>query len=231
MEPLSLEQISVALEKKNKPVQFYQYNELPDDPDQLSKLLLSIPSSFLFFNANKNSDTGHWTAMRRLGSHIWWFSSYGFLPDGEMILCDDMKEVPGQEHLKISKALEYLQNEKDYTIHYSSVPLQQVGDGSVSCGIWCLLFLTSYIKDFEKFEDRLAQITNPEQYAQAIYRYEILGEERPPKENFNKKSSKDDKKPFSSRLAKARPYEASQVHHGVSGGKSQWGKDKSPRTG
>lgn len=177
MEPLSLEQISAVLAAKKKPTQFFQYKDLPSEPEKLASLLLRYPPRFLFYTANKSSNTGHWTALRRLANHIFWFSSYGFLPDGEIMVSSDMREVPGQESYKISKALEYLR-QKNFVIHYSCVPLQSLDDGTVSCGIWVLMFLTACINDFEEFEARLAAITDPEAYANAIYRYEILGEQR-----------------------------------------------------
>lgn len=175
MEPLSLEQITAILESKKKPTQFFQYKDLPSEPEKLAQILLRYPPRFLFYTANKSSSTGHWTAMRRLANHIFWFSSYGFLPDGELMVSSDMREVPGQESNKIAKALEYLRK-RNFVIHYSSVPLQTLDDGTNSCGIWVLMFLTSSIRNFEDFEQRLATITEPERYANAIYRHEILGE-------------------------------------------------------
>ena len=196
MEPLSLEQISAVLEAKKKPTQFFQYKDLPDSPEELSQLLLGYPPRFLFYQANSGSNTGHWTALRRLGTHMYWFSSYGFLPDGELMVSPEMRKVAGQESNKIARALEFLRH-KGFTIHYSSIPLQRVDDGTVSCGVWVLMFLTSRITDFEEFEKRLATITDPEVYANAIYRYEILGEERKKSDFHNSSiSSKpfDDKK-------------------------------------
>lgn len=177
MEPLSLEQISSILEAKKRPTQFFQYKDLPDDPQELARILLSYPPRFLFHTANSATKTGHWTALRRIGTHLYWFSSYGFLPDGELMVSPDMREAPGQHSNKISAALEFLRH-KGFTIHYSSVPLQSIDDGTVSCGIWVLMFLTARIVDPEEYEQRLAAITEPERYAEAIYRYEILGEKR-----------------------------------------------------
>ena len=196
MEPLSLEQISAVLESKKKPTQFFQYKDLPEDPQELSKLLLQYPPRVLFHTANATSKTGHWTALRRLGTHLYWFSSYGFLPDGELMVSPELRDAPGQQSLKISKALEFLRH-KGCTVHYSSVPLQRVDEGTVSCGVWVLMFLTSRITDFEEFEARLASITEPEVYANAIYRYEILGE---PRKNPDFHNSAAKKPSFSSKV-------------------------------
>jgi hypothetical protein len=176
MQPVSLSQIQAFLERKKRPTQFYQYRELPDDPIELAGLLLRQPGRFLFFTQNDGEEVGHWTAMRRRGKDICWFSSYGFLPDGELLISADMRRVPGQQVTKISKALEYLRS-RGFTIHYSAVPLQSVDDGTVSCGIWVLMFLTAKIDNFEDFERRIALISTPEKYAQAIYKREISGEQ------------------------------------------------------
>ncbi len=176
MEALSLEQITDMLRKKRRPTQFFKYKDLPEDPGELALLLLTHPARFLFHEENKNSDVGHWTALVRRDNHICWFSSYGFLPDGELMISADMRKVPGQKFNKISRALKYLQD-RGYIIHFCSVPLQRVGDGSSSCGIWCLYFLTSRIADFELLEQKLANITSPEAYAEKIYKAEYGGSE------------------------------------------------------
>lgn len=172
MHPLSLEEISAALSKKRRPTQFFEYRELPDDPGELALLLLSQPSRFLFHESSASCETGHWTALARRGDQICWFSSYGFLPDGELMVSADMRRAPGQTFNKISQALKFL-HERGYTIHYCSVPLQRVGDKTVSCGVWCLVFLTSRCPDFEAFERRLGSITNPERYIQKVYENEF----------------------------------------------------------
>lgn len=173
MEPLSIEQIDKVLKDKKRPTQFYEYKDLPANPGDLSRLLLSSPQRFLFFTASSSTPVGHWTAMRRIGPDICWFSSYGFLPDGELMISADQRAAPGQHTNKISKALDFLQK-RGYTIHYSTVPLQSPDDGTVSCGIWCLMFLTARINNFEEFERRLASISIPEKYARAIYNKQFL---------------------------------------------------------
>lgn len=181
--PLSLQQISSFLERKKRSAQFFQYSQLPDDPVELSSLFLRPPPSFVFYTSN-GDEVGHWTAMRRgINKQIYWFSSYGFLPDGELMVSADMRGVPGQQQLKISRALEYLRREKGYQINYSRAALQSVGDGSVTCGIWVLMFLTAKLdpsKDepqdshkFEEFEEKLSLLYNPQKYAEAIYNKEI----------------------------------------------------------
>lgn len=170
--PISLEQISQVLQQKKRPTQFFKYSELPEDISELAFLLLSSPPRFLFFESNANGEIGHWTAMRRNGRDICWFSSYGFLPDGELMISPALREVTGQGTNKISTALELLR-QRGYTIHYSSVPLQNTHVPTMSCGIWCLMFLTARINNFEEFEDRISRISTPEKYAAAIYRKEF----------------------------------------------------------
>lgn len=172
MKPLSLEDIKNVLNRKRRPVQFYEYSELPDDAGELALLLLTHPARFLFHESSNNSDVGHWTAMVRRDNHICWFSSYGFLPDGELMVSADLRKAKGQKINKISRALHYLQ-QHGYIIHYCSVPLQRVGDGTSSCGVWCLYFLTSRISDFEQLEQKLANIAVPEAYAERVYRAEF----------------------------------------------------------
>ena len=172
MRALSLDEISAVLQRKKRPVQFFRYKDLPDDAGELALLLLTHPARFLFHEESKNSDVGHWTALVRRDNHICWFSSYGFLPDGELMVSAEMRKAPGQHFNKISRALHYL-HDRGYVIHFCSVPLQRVGDGSVSCGIWCLYFLTSRIQDFETLERKLAAITVPEAYAQKIFEGEF----------------------------------------------------------
>lgn len=169
--PISLEQLANSLSKKKRPTQFYSYAELPENPQDLAFLILSNPARFLFHSASANSDVGHWTAMRRNGRDIYWFSSYGFLPDGELMVSPTLRSAPGQGQNKIADALELLRTQ-GYVIHYSSVPLQNTKNPTTSCGMWCLMFLTAKINNFEDFEDRLSKITNPERYAAAIYRKE-----------------------------------------------------------
>ena len=179
MEPLSLEQISACLSHKRRPTQFFRYSELPNDPAELALLLMTHPARFLFHEESQDSKVGHWTALVRRGNDIGYFSSYGFLPDGELMVSADMRKAKGQHFNKISRALQYLQ-QRGYRIHYCSVPLQKVGDGSVSCGVWCLYFLNSRIPDFEAIEAKLGSITNPEAYAAKIYRVEFGVPEQPP---------------------------------------------------
>ena len=174
MRALSLEDLSVALQRKKSPPQFFRYKELPDAPAELALLLLTHPARFLFHEESQNSDIGHWTALVRRDNHICWFSSYGFLPDGELMVSAELRKAPGQHFNKISRALHYL-HDHGYVIHFCSVPLQRVGDKSTSCGIWCLAFLSSRIPDFELLERKLASITNPELYAEKIYQSEFGG--------------------------------------------------------
>ena len=174
--PLSLNQISASLAQKKRPTQFFSYSELPDDPAELAFLLLSNPARFLFHSSSESSNVGHWTAMRRNGRDIFWFSSYGFLPDGELMVSPALRDAPGQASNKIAAALELLRRQ-GYTIHYSSVPLQTLRVPSTSCGVWCLMFLTAKINNFEDFEDRLSHISTPEKYAAAIYRKEYSGKQ------------------------------------------------------
>lgn len=169
--PLSLDQISASLKQKRRPTQFFSYSELPDSPADLAFLLLSSPPRFLFHTSSEDSEVGHWTAMRRNGHDIFWFSSYGFLPDGELMVSPSLRSAPGQALNKIASALELLRRQ-GYTIHYSSVPLQNTRFPTTSCGIWCLMFLTAKINNFEEFEERISRISNPEKYASAIYRKE-----------------------------------------------------------
>lgn len=176
MRPLSLQDIATVLQRKKRPVQFFKYKELPDDPAELALLLLTHPARFLFHEEAKNSDVGHWTALVRRDNHICWFSSYGFLPDGELMVSADLRKTPGQHFNKISRALHYL-HDHGYVVHFCSVPLQRLGDGTESCGIWCLAFLTSRISDFELLERKLASITTPELYAEKIFQNEFAGNE------------------------------------------------------
>lgn len=168
---LSLDQLAETLKNKKRPTQFFHYAELPDDPADLAFLLLSNPARFLFHTGSDASEIGHWTALRRQGRDICWFSSYGFLPDGELMVSPSLRNVPGQQVNKISNALELLRR-RGYTIHYSSVPLQNTQIPTQSCGLWCLMFLTARINNFEEFENRLLAISTPEKYAAAIYKKE-----------------------------------------------------------
>lgn len=170
--PLSLDELSTVLTSKKRPTQFFQYNELPDDPADLAFLLLSNPPRFLFHAGSETGNIGHWTALRRQGRDLCWFSSYGFLPDGELMVSPNLRSVPGQGTNKIAAALELLRR-RGYTIHYSSVPLQNVKIPTTSCGLWCLMFLTARINNFEEFENRLLAISTPEKYAAAIYKKEF----------------------------------------------------------
>lgn len=170
--PLSLDDLTNALNKKHRPTQFYSYSDLPDNPSELAFLLLSNPARFLFHSASSDGEVGHWTALRRNGRDLCWFSSYGFLPDGELMISPALRSMPGQESNKIAAALEVLR-QRGYTIHYSSVPLQNTRVPTTSCGLWCLMFLTARINNFEEFEDRLSHISTPEKYAAAIYRREF----------------------------------------------------------
>ncbi len=170
--PLSLDDIARVLQKKRKPTQFFTYKELPESRSDLAALLLSFPPRFLFYTDAAQGEIGHWTAMRREGRHIWWFSSYGFLPDGELMVSPLLRNAQGQGSNKIAEALRLLQ-QSGYVIHYSSVPLQNLRVPTTSCGIWCLMFLTSKINNFESFEDKLLSLSIPEKYAAAIYKKEF----------------------------------------------------------
>lgn len=169
--PLSLEQLSNTLSAKKRPTQFFKYDELSSNPADLAFTILSKPARFLFYTGSENSEVGHWTAMRVHGKHIYWFSSYGFLPDGELMSSPSLRNAPGQGLNKLSAALELLR-QRGFTIHYSSIPLQTLAVPSMTCGLWCLMFLTARIDNFEDFEDRLSKLTNPDKYAAAIYRKE-----------------------------------------------------------
>lgn len=168
---LSLAQLTESLSRKRRPTQFFSYSELPDDPAQVAFILLSNPARFLFHSASANGEIGHWTAMRRNGRDICWFSSYGFLPDGELMVTPSLRDVPGQANNKIAAALELLRT-RGFKIHYSTIPLQTVQVPSQTCGLWCLMFLTAKINNFEEFEDRLSRISTPDKYAAAIYKKE-----------------------------------------------------------
>lgn len=169
--PLSLEQLKQSLARKRRPTQFFCYKDLPDDPAELAFILISNPPRFLFHEANASGDIGHWTALRRNGHDICWFSSYGFMPDGELMITPSLRTAPGQVINKMAAALELLR-QRGFKIHYSAIPLQTVNNPTATCGLWCLMFLTAKINNFEEFEDRLASISNPDTYAAAIYKKE-----------------------------------------------------------
>lgn len=175
MEPLSLAQIEKYLATRKYPVKcnFYDYSELPEDPIKLALDVFAnrkLPPRFLFFTKSADGPIGHWTALRRdkNGRKFYWFSSYGFLPDGEIMVARDLREVKGQQSFKVARALEFLRR-NGYEIHYSAVPLQHIGDDSVTCGIWVCVFLTAGFNNFEEFEEKLASISNPDLYASKIF--------------------------------------------------------------
>lgn len=171
---LNLDELSGALARKGVTVQFFDYSELPKDYYILASLLLTNPPRFLFFERSTSGDIGHWTALKRSGTHIFWFSSYGFMPDGELMVSAQLRGHPGQGINKISRALKYLDS-RGFTIHYSAIPLQVTSVPTQSCGAWCYYFLVSKFKDYEKFEERLSNITCPERFISAIYKNDFSG--------------------------------------------------------
>lgn len=170
---LSQDQILAACARHNCNVTPTQYSELPESTTEVAQYILSHPKILLWLKTQPGPDAvGHWNAIRREGMDIGWFSSYGMLPDGEKVATPFASTVDGQNINKVARALHALHN-LGFRIHYSAVPLQQIGDGSVSCGVWCTLFLTTRERDFERLESKLASLRNPEAYAFGVYKKEF----------------------------------------------------------
>lgn len=165
--PLSQEQILSFCEQHKTKVTPIKYSDLPDSTTECAKWILCNPKVLLWLKT-ADGPVGHWNALKREGMDIAWFSSYGMLPDGEKVSTPFSGTVEGQHINKVARALHMLHN-LGFRIHYFAIPLQTVGDGTTSCGLWCAIFLTSRDKDFERFESRLASLAAPEAYARAVY--------------------------------------------------------------
>ena len=103
---------------------------------------------------------GHWTCLYEYKDTIYFFDSYGFIPDDELkFLHRSLKEELNSDHRYLTKLL----YESDKKVEYNEYELQEEKKGVNTCGRWCLLRLkypSISVDDFHKIFKRSSHYIN-----------------------------------------------------------------------
>jgi hypothetical protein len=102
------------------------YNTIED-------LLGKYKKCVLLYHTSQNY--GHWTCIYEYKKTIYFFDSYGVIPDDELkFLCKDLKEELNSNHRYLTKLL-YDSSKK---IEYNEYQLQEKKEGINTCGRHCI---------------------------------------------------------------------------------------------
>lgn len=122
---LSGEDILKALDYKCNLV---QYKDLKDF-DSIEELLGPHKKCVLLYHTKRNY--GHWTCLYEHDNRIYFFDSYGIIPDNELkFLHPDLKKQLNSQHRHLTKLL-YNQNKP---VEYNEYKLQKRQKNIATCG-------------------------------------------------------------------------------------------------
>ena len=135
-------------------VPIYLYSELCNTARQLGSSRLLLDNLFskhkkiiILLQHPDNPMSGHWIGLnfKPEKGEIYFFSSYGGLPDREKLewMNPSILAKTGQDINILNDGLKSYAFDDGYVIHYNDVPYQKVGDDSATCGIWLAAFLNS----------------------------------------------------------------------------------------
>lgn len=106
----------------------------------------------ILFETENNK--GHWCALKKCNNTLYFFDSYGIVPD------DELEYTPKQFRIKNNMDKFYLTKlfyDSDYNIDYNNYQLQKFDDNVNTCGRYCGLFLKlknisneDFVKCFKK---------------------------------------------------------------------------------
>lgn len=152
--PTSGEEVLRAAPRGTK---LYLYSDLANDPRDAETVLRSLGrNSLILYQDPDRMNSGHWVSLsfHPKRKEVYFFSSYGGMPDREKISWVNPYKLflSGQIRNVINDGLKSLA-EKGWTIHFNDFPFQHVGDGSATCGIWSTAFLNSGLNPDEFAEN------------------------------------------------------------------------------
>tara|TARA_R110002126_G_scaffold37309_3_gene112787 strand:+ start:272 stop:775 length:504 start_codon:yes stop_codon:yes gene_type:complete len=102
----------------------------------IDELLGKYKKCVILYHTSENY--GHWVCMYEYKNIIYFFDSYGFIPDDELnYLHKDLKEELNSDHRYLT---ELLYNSKK-PVEYNEYQLQSQKKGVNTCGRWCLMRL------------------------------------------------------------------------------------------
>ncbi len=104
--------------------------------DNINQLLGKSKKVILLYQTSRNF--GHWTCLYENKGQIYFFDSYGFIPDDTLkwTPCDLKKELK-QDYRYLTRLL----YESHKPVHYNEYRLQKKGDMINTCGRWCVIRL------------------------------------------------------------------------------------------
>lgn len=102
----------------------------------IEELLGKYKKCVILYHTRKNY--GHWTCIYEVKNRIYFFDSYGFIPDDELkFLPYDLKEELNSDYRYLTKLL----YESNKPVEYNEYQLQKRKSGINTCGRWVLLRL------------------------------------------------------------------------------------------
>lgn len=127
----------------------------------IDSLLNPHQQVFLLYQSKK--DYGHWTCLYKISNIVYFFDSYGIIPD------DQIKKSKYYEYLfhnkKLKKYLTSLMYHSNYKIEYNQYQLQEYGNKISTCGRWCIIRLkykNISVDDFYNIFNNLKDILKPD---------------------------------------------------------------------
>lgn len=99
----------------------------------IEELLGKYKKCVILYHTRKNY--GHWTCIYEVKNRIYFFDSYGFIPDDELkFLPYDLKEELNSDYRYLTKLL-YESNKR---VEYNEHQFQRRADGVNTCGRWVI---------------------------------------------------------------------------------------------
>tara|TARA_R110001592_G_scaffold166009_2_gene400796 strand:+ start:1500 stop:2009 length:510 start_codon:yes stop_codon:yes gene_type:complete len=123
------------LNELNYKCNLVQYRDLKNY-DNINDLLGKYKKCVLLYHTKRNY--GHWTCLYEHDNIIYFFDSYGIIPDDELkFLHKDLKHELNSQHRHLTKLL-YNQNKP---VEYNEYQLQERKPNIATCGRWVILRL------------------------------------------------------------------------------------------
>jgi len=136
----------------NNDVSIYIYDKIKNF-NHIDDLFKDSDNVVLLYETSKN--WGHWVCLFKKNNTIYFFDSYGYIPD------DELKFT----HRKSHKILLNMMYESGYDVDYNNHQLQTKGKNIATCGRWCVERLKNknmstddFAKTFFKLSKEFKQI-------------------------------------------------------------------------
>lgn len=156
----------------------YLYSELVNRAKQIGpagvllEMMKKHNKNFILVQDPHKMNSGHWTALefKPLSKEVYFFSSYGGMPDREKMAWISPQELQqsGQVMNVINDGLKQFALH-GWQVHYSQYRYQKPGDNTATCGIWSSAFMNSGENPDVFYRNTKRRRLSPVDYYQAYF--------------------------------------------------------------